>query len=76
MAHRLTEPEPPQIGAEAEILKESSAAEQLPLTTIYVKGKTRWSVADVSEGNPNSRNSRTIAIAHVRVRSNDVRVRT
>ncbi|OUS44035.1 hypothetical protein BE221DRAFT_214318 [Ostreococcus tauri] len=41
LAHRLTEPEPPQIGAEAEILKESSAAEPLPLTTIYVKGKTR-----------------------------------
>jgi len=42
-----TEPEPPQIGAVAEILKESSAAEPLPLTTIYEHERIVGSVADV-----------------------------
>lgn len=39
MAFNDTEPEPLQIGAEAEILKESSAHEPLPPTTICARAK-------------------------------------
>ena len=50
MAFNDTEPEPLQIGAEAEILKESSAHEPLPPTTICARAKPveTKSVADVS----------------------------
>ena len=39
LAQSDTEPEPLQIGAEAEILKESSAQEPLPPTTICVRAR-------------------------------------